>query len=237
MHPFLLQGKKRYAAVKFEGSMDNGKVSYSGLEVVRRDNCPLLKQVQTDFFKHLLEEIDPEAAAASLLNHIKQLMSGKVSLENLTISKNLSKLKYAGNQIHVSLNNRIRERTPALAYKVGERVPYVVVTGQGQLYDRGEDPTFVQENCIPIDRDYYFKKQIMGPMMRLLVPLFGITNARLFFERARSGGIHDHFKSDREDWILPVLGDKTQANATHEKSKKRKVEQKNTLDNFLFRPS
>mgnify|MGYP003331464923 CR=1 FL=1 len=82
--------------------MDKGKVSYSGLEVVRRDNCKLLKQVQTDFFKHLLEEIDPHAAATSLLNHIKELMSGKVSLEMLTISKNLSKLKYAGNQIHVS---------------------------------------------------------------------------------------------------------------------------------------
>lgn len=228
--PFFLLGKKRYCATKYEFDMENGKQSFSGLEIVRRDNCPLLKTIQTDFFDRLLKHDDPIGAATSLLNHIKALMSGKVSLENLTISKNLSKLKYAGNQIHVSLNERIRARTPALAYSVGSRIPYVVVTGRGQLYERGEDPTFVRENCIPIDRSYYFEKQIKGPMQRLLIPLFGNANTRLFFERAQQGAMHSFMASDKEDWIPPLLGDRKDK----PKGKKRKAEtQKNTLDGFF----
>lgn len=237
MHPFLLQGKKRYAAVKFEGNMDKGKVSYSGLEVVRRDNCPLLKTIQTDFFKHLLEDIDPNGAATSLLNHIQNLMAGKVSFEDLTISKNLSKLKYAGNQIHVSLNERIRARTPALAYSVGSRIPYVVVTGRGELYERGEDPVYAKEHCYPIDKNYYFQKQIVGPMMRLMTPLFGFANAKLFFERSRGTGLHTHFSTSHSNWIPPILGDTDTAIREIKKKVKRDPDvQTSTLHSF-FKPS
>jgi len=225
--------RKRYCAMKYEFDMEKGKPSFSGLEIVRRDNCKLLKQVQTDFFDHLLKNIDPTGAAKSLLEHIQRLMSGKVSFEDLTISKNLAKLKYAGNQIHVSLNERILARTPAKVYKVGERIPYVVVTGPGQLYERGEDPEYAKKMRYPVDRAYYFEKQIKGPMTRLLAPLFGRANTELFFERARGGGIHDYYESNREDWIPPVLGDKLD---TTEKKKKRKPEvQTNTLHSF-FKP-
>ena len=36
--------------------MEKGKPSFSGLEIVRRDNCKLLKQVQTDFGEDYLAD-------------------------------------------------------------------------------------------------------------------------------------------------------------------------------------
>jgi len=228
--PFFLLSKKRYAGMMFSGGDNvNGKQSFTGVEIVRRDNCTLLKQTQELFFEQLLRNISPEGAAKSLLNNIKDLMSGKVPLEMLTISKKLAKAKYVNPQIHVSLNDRIRERTPALAYTVGSRIPYVVTMGRGPLFDRGEDPQFVKENFLAVDRHYYFTKQIMGPMTRLLVPLFGHKNTKIFFERAQQGALHSHFKSNREDWIPPVLGDEEE-----KKTKKRKASpQKNNLQNYF----
>jgi DNA polymerase delta subunit 1 len=229
--PFYLLSKKRYAGMKYEGDPNKGKQDFTGLEIVRRDNCKLLKHTQEQFFNELLQNIDPQGAAKGLLKNITDLMTGKVPLELLTISKKLAKAKYAGNQIHASLNDRIRERTPALAYSVGERIPYVVIAGQGQLYDRGEDPTFVKENCLAIDRQYYFTKQIVGPMTRLLVPLFGKRNTELFFERGQQGAIHTHFKSNRQDWIPPLRGEDE---VDEPKTKKRKPPpQKNSLTDYF----
>ena len=109
-----------------------------------------------------------------------------------------------------------------------------MIRGKGQLYERGEDPKYVKDNCIPVDRNWYYSKQIMQPMERLLIPLFGNVNTRLFFERAQQGGMHSFFKSDREDWIPPLLKDKNDASA---KSKKRKAgSQTNTIGSY-FRPT
>jgi len=227
-----LQAKKRYGSVKYEFDMENGKMSFTGLEVVRRDNCRLLKKTQEDFFQQLLVNIDPQGAAKSLLKNIQDLMTGKIPLELLTISKKLAKAKYANPQIHVSLNDRIRKRTPALAYSVGSRIPYVVTMGKGQLFERGEDPNFIKANCLSVDYNYYFEKQLAQPMARLLVPLFGHKNTKIFFERAQNGAIHSHFTSDKQNWIPPLLGDTVEEEKP--KGKKRKPPpQSNNMMNYF----
>ena len=213
--------------------MEKGNPSYTGLEIVRRDNCKLLKQTQEQFFQELLVNIDAQGATRSLLKNIKELMTGKVPLEQLVISKNLAKAKYAGNQIHVSLNERIRQREPSQVYSVGSRIPFVVIAGHKPLYDRGEDPQFVKDNFLAIDRQYYFEKQIMGPMKRLLQPLFGNKNTNLFFERAQQGALHSHFKSNREDWMPPLLSEEEE-----KVSKKRKApQQSNTMMSYFSKKS
>jgi len=233
--PFYMLSKKRYAGVKYEGGNNiNGKQDFTGIELVRRDNCKLLKRTQEMFFEQLLLNSSPIGAAKSLLKNIKELMTGKIPLDMLIISKKLAKLNYAGNQVHAHLNDRIRERMPALVYKVGSRIPYVIIAGRGQLYERGEDVQYVKDNCLAIDYQYYLAKQIVGPMMRLLVPLFGQTNSNLFFERAQNGAIHQHFTSNKVDWIPPLLGDVEE----EKKKKKRKAPiQKNSLSNYFSKKS
>lgn len=227
--PFFIISKKRYCSVKYEFDMEKGKPSYSGLEIVRRDNCKLLKQTQTQFFEKLLVHIDPQGAARSLLENIKQLMTNKVPLDMLIISKKLAKAKYAGNQIHVSLNERIAEREPSQVYSVGSRIPFVVIAGPGQLYERGESVQFIKDNCLAIDRQYYFAKQLVQPMKRLLVPLFGSRNTALFFERSQQGAMHSHFRSNKEDWIPPILMEEEEV-----KTKKRKAPvQTNTMMSYF----
>jgi DNA polymerase delta subunit 1 len=47
-----------------------------------------------------------------------------------------------------------------LAPQLGDRVPYVIISGpKGMaLYEKSEDPVFVMENNIPIDTEYYLSK-------------------------------------------------------------------------------
>lgn len=217
--------------MKYEFDMEKGKPSYSGLEIVRRDNCKLLKKTQTEFFEKLLVHIDPRGAVGKLLENIKDLMTGKVPMDLLVISKKLAKAKYANPQPHQKLNERIAEREPTLVYKVGARIPFCYVAGPAPLNERAEDPQFIKDNCLAIDRKYYLEKQIMKPMERLLVPLFGGKNTKLFFERAQQGAIHTHFKSNKADWIPPLLCDSEEEKPS--KKRKEPPAQKNTMMSYF----
>ena len=51
----------------------------------------------------------------------------------------------------------------------------------GLFVDRAEDPEFVRENNIPLDVDYYIKKQILPPV-EWMVGVFGVDMASLDYD-------------------------------------------------------
>jgi DNA polymerase delta subunit 1 len=67
----------------------------------------------------------------------------------------------------------MKQRDPASAPKLGDRVPYVIVAkGKNEpLYVRAEDPLFVLKNRLPIDTNYYLNNQLLKPLCRILDPL------------------------------------------------------------------
>lgn len=229
--PLFLLGKKRYCGIKYE-SVDVGKRQVMGMEATRRDNCLYLKSTQLEFIDKLCDN-KPEEAMESLRKRIFDLAHGKVPIEQLVISKKFGKTDYKNVQIHVELNDRIKKRTPALAYSLGSRIPYVVVKGSGPLAQRGEDADFITKHNIPIDLGYYLDKQIVAPMLRLVAPLVGTERATLFFQRAPQRGIHDHFTSSRSTYVPRLLAEGEQDAGPAKKKKKTAVPQKRTLDSYF----
>ena len=167
------------------------------------------------------------------LEFIQKLVRRKIPLEDLVISKTFSKEHYVNPQVHVNLNDRIKKRDPTQAYALGQRIPFIITQGRGKLFERGESLQYIKDNCIPWDAEYYLDRQLKMPMTRLLVPLVGAVNGRLFFERARGDGLHNHFNSNKELWIPPVL-ENLETTVQEIKKKKRKAPvQKNTIDSFF----
>ena len=228
---FLLLAKKRYAALKVEDPDVPGKLDYKGLELARRDNAPLLKRIMREYLRQLIQLGDAPQALRSVLAGIRGMLRGELDIADFTVTKALTKLVYVNPQIHVNLAARIKQRAPGEEPKLGDRVPYVVVKrGTRPLYERGEDPQFAVDNMIPLDFDWYLK-QIVGPMTRLIEPMVGRANTRLFFERALPGARWFAGAALRSGEWLPEAGGA--AAAPEPVAKRRCTVQKNKLSSYF----
>jgi len=177
-YPYLLMNKKRYAGMYYASNPDTpDKMDMKGIEAVRRDNCLVAGEILNGCLDRLLIQRDPQMAINFACYKINQINSNRVDYYKLVISKELSKTReeYKSKMAHVELAHRMSLRDPGSAPKLGERVPYVVIsTGDKKtpLYERAEDPSYAINNSIPLDTEYYVKNQILGPLVRLFEPLF-----------------------------------------------------------------
>lgn len=206
--------KKKYVSLKYEALTDSGKIDPHGIEVVRRDNAKFLVQLQTDFFKQLIRHGDIKGACSVVEDYTHRLTTGQVNLDDLIISKKYSKANYKSIPIHVFLNNKIRQRCAAIAYQCGDRIPYIVVAGGAPITERGEDPTYVRENNIPIDLNYYFTNMVEKPMIRLLEPIIGMDQTRILLKRGRVGAM-DRFITRKKRGVAelkPVVSAQAKSN-------------------------
>ena len=69
---------------------------------------------------------------------------------------------------------------------IGTRIPFVIIAGKGLFVERAEDPDYVREHNVPIDVDYYIKKQILPPVERIL-GVFGVKISSLDFDSKQKG--------------------------------------------------
>ena len=62
---------------------------------------------------------------------ISDLLCNRVDISQLIITKELTKTReeYAAKQAHVELAERMRKRDAGSAPQLGDRVPYVIITG------------------------------------------------------------------------------------------------------------
>ncbi|KAI6181907.1 DNA polymerase [Aphelenchoides besseyi] len=178
--PYLLIQKKRYAGVCYTSSSDvPDKIETKGLETIRRDNCPLIGNVMSQCMDLMLLKRDPEGAVSYAKKIIADLNQSKIDISQLIISKELRKTnsQYRNDQPHASVAQLLQKRDPATAPQLGDRVPFVFVKRADKTLaaDKAEDPSYVIANKIPIDYDYYFRHQLLNPLVRLLNP---VTNEK-----------------------------------------------------------
>ncbi|XP_065216976.1 DNA polymerase delta catalytic subunit [Planococcus citri] len=173
--PYLLINKKRYAGLYFTKADKYDKMDCKGLETVRRDNCPLVANVMNTCLNKLLIERDPDDALAYAKQIITDLLCNRIDISQLVITKELTKNEYAAKQAHVELAKKMEKRDKGTAPKLGDRVPYVLITGTKgtPAYMRAEDPIYVLENSIPIDTTYYLENQLSKPLLRIFSPILG----------------------------------------------------------------
>ena len=192
--PYFLYSKKRYAAKMYEGASDkNGKpilkedgtrlvkfkkIDVKGLQVVRRDNCPYVREVCKDILGLILGSNDPLPAIQRARQAAKDLKAGEVPMEKLMMSKQLGSDYKSKSLAHVAVVEKMRERAPGSEPQQGDRVPFVIVQGprNARMFEKAEDPQYVLEKNLKLDYTYYFENQLKNPVCDLLEPLVGNTD-------------------------------------------------------------
>lgn len=180
--PYFLYSKKRYAAKMFEKKGDAvvfKKIDVKGLQVVRRDSCPFVRETLKGLLAQVLESSDPRPVIDAAREAARNLMQGQVPMEKLLMSKQLA-ADYKVPMPHVAVRDKIRARAPGSEPQQGDRVPFVIVRGPGKMFEKAEDPAWVRERNLPIDYHYYFTNQFKKPVQDLLEPL---VSADLIFDK------------------------------------------------------
>lgn len=180
--PYFLYSKKRYAAkmwvektnpstglreVKFD------KIDVKGLQVVRRDSCKFVRDTCKKLLETVLESSDPTHAVSLAREARESLLNGSVASDELVLTKSLA-AEYKVNMPHVEVVKKMKERNPGSEPQIGNRVPFVVIKtqkGVDRLFEKAEDPVWVEENKVPLDYEYYFEHQLRKPVEDLLEPL------------------------------------------------------------------
>ena len=170
---YFLYSKKRYAGRLYEKKGDKvvfKKIDIKGLQVVRRDSCPFVRETLRKLLTLMLESSNPRPVIELARDSARELINGKVPIEKLLMSKQLAS-DYKVPMPHVTVRDKMRERAPGSEPQQGDRVPFVIVKGHGRMFEKAEDPTWVVENNVPVDYEYYFTNQFKKPIQDLLEPL------------------------------------------------------------------
>ena len=183
--PYLLMNKKRYAGLMWTNQTKYDKMDTKGLETVRRDNCALVREViQTSLDKILINQ-DVPGAIQYVKSQISDLLQNKMDISRLVITKSLNKgaeyalglggkaEDYKVKQAHVELAARMKKRDAGSAPQMGDRVPYVMITGAkgAKNFEKAEDPIYVLENNLPLDSKWYLTNQLSKPLQRIFEPI------------------------------------------------------------------
>ena len=89
MWPFILFSKKRYACVIWTNEYKHDYIDYKGIQVVRRDNCPYVKEKSMEIFEKILLDRDIPKSIEMGREFCKNLLNGQVPMKELIISKSL----------------------------------------------------------------------------------------------------------------------------------------------------
>ena len=187
--PYFLYSKKRYAAKLWtknkQGEMNMDYIDVKGLQLVRRDNTPHVREVCKELLDVVLESPDTEAPKALARKRAVELLEGDVPHEKLILSQQLGDSYKSSNLAHVCVRDKMRERQPGSEPQSGDRVPYLLLdTGdhKAKAFEKAEDPKYTRENNLKVDYVYYFKNKFLNPVCDLLEPLFENPKEEIFGE-------------------------------------------------------
>jgi DNA polymerase delta subunit 1 len=196
-YPYFLYSKKRYAAKLWtknkNGDMQMDYIDVKGLQLVRRDNIPFVREVCKELLDVILESNNPEGAKRMAHSRAVELLDGRVPMDKLILSQKLadagsykssdkdgdgkkiqSKDYERVNLPHVSVVRKIRNREPGSEPQSGDRVQFVLIKTDiknAKQFEIAEDPKWVASNSIALDYEYYFTNKFMNPVCDLLEPL------------------------------------------------------------------
>lgn len=168
--PYFLYSKKRYAAKMWvknkKGEMELEKIDIKGLQVVRRDTCEFVRNTCQTALNKMLDMENPDEYVQS---RKELLLGGQVPMSELILSKRLGDSYKSSNLAHVAVRDKIREREPGSEPRSGDRVQFVLVAGnkKAKMYEKAEDPKYVEDHKLPIDYEYYYKHQFVTPIQEL----------------------------------------------------------------------
>lgn len=162
--PLLLLKKKRYCGNKFDEGRSPPTLDAKGLEMVRRDNFPMVPTVMRAAVDALMAE-DVGKAMEVTGRALETIRAQEhLPMPDFTISKELTKPvdKYANAPPHVVVAKTV-------PHQLHDRIPYIISTGRGTIGDRAVHPDLWNSGRHSIDREWY-AQQLVKCMERLLAP-------------------------------------------------------------------
>jgi hypothetical protein len=181
-HPYLLCSKKRYAGLYHTEADSKPFVAAKGLDLVRRDRIPLVRDLQKEILDMVLWKRDLQGAVQRIRSIASDLLTGKVPLLKLVLSKQLKgSYKNPEAQPHVTVVRKIEARLPGSQPQAGDRVPYVFLElGDPKANSSlmAEDPAYAEKNNLPINYLYYLEHGLITPLSTILEAFVTRGNAK-----------------------------------------------------------
>jgi DNA polymerase, archaea type len=176
---FFTEAKKRYAGLQKDGTLD-----IVGLEVIRGDWAEIAKKTQEQVLEIILKEQSPQKAEAYVRTVIDELKQHKTAYRDLIVWKSLAKPieEYEVNASHVEAAKMMQSKGWKLA--VGDKVGYVIVKGEGKLYQRIKPYMYASPE--EVDVAYYVEKQVVPAAARVL-EFFGVNEETLLAAEKKFG--------------------------------------------------
>lgn len=179
------------------------KIDVKGIQLVRRDSCPLVKDVSHAILDAVMFSKDVNAALEAAKTHVRTVLSGGCPTHKFVVSKALRADYKNDKQPHLYVAKKLAARR-GFPVPSGTRVPYVFVEDLDHpdrlQAERAEDPSYVEEQGLALDLLYYLEHQVSSPMcalLELLVP----DPANAVFEDPTVKPLLDHLKKRRDDAV------------------------------------
>jgi len=169
--------KKRYAMIDEEDRM-----VVKGLEFVRRDWAALARKTQEAVLKAVLRDGSPKKAAEIIRKTTRDIVEGRVSLEDLIIYTQLTMPieQYRTTGPHVEAAKKLRAK--GVEIEPGMIIAYIEAKGAGSISDRAVP---VEDfKGMEYDADYYVENQVLPAVMRIMEVL-GYGEEDLRYEKAK----------------------------------------------------
>jgi hypothetical protein len=150
-----------------------GELDVKGMESVRRDIIPLVRELIEELLSLILVSKDMSAAIARTKECIRRLLSDGYTLFDLMITKALWRGTDAGaygmKLAHIELAEKLRKRYPDREIVLGQRLSYVLVQGEKGVkqYQQSEEPLWVDDHGLGVDTDLYVSNYLQKPIVRL----------------------------------------------------------------------
>lgn len=188
----LLLNKKKYAALMLQadGSVER---EMKGLDLVRRDWCPLSKEMGTRVLDFILSGngLDDVVTQIHEYLRLKREHIREVELEQFVITKSLSRPpeQYAKETPLPHVVVALQMIKDGQSVRVGDHIPYVIVRAEEgdeeaanssyALRARHPEAVAKSNGRMQIDYDWYLEVQVHAPIMRLCDPIEGTDSKRI----------------------------------------------------------
>lgn len=155
--------KKRYAVI------EDGEIIAKGLELVRRDWAPIVKQTQEAVLMALLKEGNSQKAIDEVKKVMKRLRKGEVDNKELVIHTQINKPLGEYKQVgpHVVAAQIIEDH--GIKVSRGTIIQYIIKKGKGSISQRAVP--YEYSEGIEYDKDYYVNNQIIPAVGRIMESL------------------------------------------------------------------
>ncbi|AEY97369.1 FAER381Cp [Eremothecium gossypii FDAG1] len=191
----LLHAKKKYAALNVSFDKAGNEITsleVKGLDMRRREYCPLSKEVSTQVLNTILSDQDSESALENVYDYMETIKSkienNEIRADKFKINTRLSKdpKSYPNGKTMPAVQVALKMRAVGRVVNAGTVITFVVTKGtdeseQSNPADRARPLHEVMNkaNGLVPDPMYYLEKQIFAPVERLLQKIESFDVVRL----------------------------------------------------------